>query len=216
MFGDFISFIAKNKLAAESGRILLAVSGGLDSVVMTDLFHKAGFQFGIAHANFHLRGAESDRDEQFVRKLADKYDVEIFINQFDTISHARKNKLSVQVTARDLRYAWFDDVLLKHGYDCVATAHHLDDQVETFIINIARGTGIAGLHGIPVKQGKVIRPLLFTDRKEIEAYASENNLEYVEDSSNSSDKYTRNRIRHKIVPQLEKINPSFRKALRKR
>jgi tRNA(Ile)-lysidine synthase len=182
-------------------------------MVMADLFYRAGYQFGIAHANFHLRGAESDHDEQFVRKLADKYNVEIFVKQFDTLSYARNGKVSVQVAARDLRYAWFDELLLKHGYDCVATAHHLDDQVETFLINLARGTGIAGMHGIPVKQGKVIRPLLFAGRKEIEAYAVENKLQFVEDSSNSSDKYTRNRIRHKIVPQLEKINPSFRKAL---
>jgi tRNA(Ile)-lysidine synthase len=206
-------FMREESLFPPGRNTLLAVSGGIDSVVMTDLFHKSEFPFGIAHANFHLRGEESDRDEQFVRSLAERYGVKVFVKHFDTAGYARKIKVSIQVAARELRYAWFDELMLKHGYDCVATAHHLDDQVETFLINLARGTGIAGLHGIPVVQGKVIRPLLFTGRKEIEAYAIENKLGYVEDSSNSSDKYTRNRIRHKIIPLLEKLNPSFKMAL---
>jgi tRNA(Ile)-lysidine synthase len=213
MLNDLNTFLRDNKLVDYSSRILLAVSGGIDSVVMSDLFHKAGFSFGIAHANFHLRGEESDRDELFVRRLAEKYQAEVFVKDFETAKYARKNKVSIQVAARDLRYTWFDELLLKHSYDRLATAHHLDDQVETFLINLTRGTGIAGLHGIPVSQGNIIRPMLFTGRKEIEAYASENKLEFVEDSSNLTDKYSRNRIRHNIIPQLEKLNPSFKTAL---
>lgn len=209
MHGNFITFVKKENLFQITDRTLLAVSGGLDSVVMADLFFKAGYKFDIAHANFHLRGNESDRDELFVKNLAEKYKVKVFIKHFETARFARKNKISIQVAARQLRYEWFDELMSELGYDRVATAHHLDDQVETFLINLTRGTGIAGLHGILPLQGRIIRPMLFTGRKEIEAYALEYKLDFVEDSSNLSLKYTRNRIRHKIIPQLEKINPSF-------
>lgn len=213
MIGKFTQFISDNELIARNIKVLLAVSGGLDSVVMADLFHQTGYTFAIAHVNFNLRGSESDRDEQFVRQLADLYKVDFFVKHFDTKKYARQHKISIQVAAREQRYQWFDELLIKKGYDVIATAHHQDDQVETFLINLSRGTGIAGLHGIPVQQGRVIRPMLFASRNEIAAYASENNLQFVEDSSNSSLKYTRNRIRHKIIPQIEKINPAFRQAL---
>jgi tRNA(Ile)-lysidine synthase len=213
MLTDFSIFFKDNNLSCQHDRTLLAVSGGVDSVVMADLFHKTGFPFAIAHANFQLRGNESIRDEMFVRKLAEKYKVDFYVRHFDTAGYARKNKVSIQVAARDLRYRWFNDLLSKLSFDHIATAHHLDDQAETFLINLARGAGIAGLHGIALKQGKVIRPMMFTGRKEIEAYATENHLEFVEDSSNKSLKYTRNRIRHKIIPELEKINASFRERL---
>jgi tRNA(Ile)-lysidine synthase len=213
MQSDFLNFFTNNKLADPSSRILLAVSGGIDSVVMADLFFKAGYSFAIAHANFQLRGEESIRDENFVRKLANLYKVELFTELFNTQRYASSHKVSIQVAARELRYRWFNELLISHGYHFIATAHHLDDQVETFLINISRGTGIAGLHGIPVKQGNIIRPMMFTGRKEIQAYATENHLEFVEDSSNKSIKYTRNRIRHKVIPELEKINPSFRERL---
>jgi tRNA(Ile)-lysidine synthase len=213
MLNDFNNFLTHNHLADRSFSFLLAVSGGIDSVVMVDLFHKAGFSFDIAHANFQLRGEESLRDEKFVSDLANKCGVKVFVRQFDTAAYAGKNKLSIQVAARQLRYEWFEELLVKYGYEKIATAHHLDDQIETFLINLTRGTGIAGLHGIPVKQGNIIRPMMFTGRKEIEAYAADHGLDFVEDSSNSSVKYTRHRIRHNILPQLEEINPSFRKAL---
>lgn len=213
MIDDFKHFISREDLFRASDNILLAVSGGLDSVVMAALFHQAGFQFAIAHVNFQLRGQESDRDEEFVRNLAQKYKVEFFVRHFETTRFSRSEKVSVQVAARQLRYRWFDEVLLKEGFKYVATAHHLDDQAETFLINLTRGTGIAGLHGILPKQGKVIRPLLFTFRAQIEAYAVDNKLEFVEDSSNITDKYLRNRIRHKIIPQLERLSPGFSREL---
>lgn len=209
MLSEFITFVKKENLVRKTDRILLAISGGLDSTVMADLFHRAGFSFDIAHANFHLRGDESHRDELFVKNLAEKYRVKVFIKHFETASFARKNKISIQVAARQLRYEWFDDLMSEHEYDRVAAAHHLDDQVETFLINLTRGTGIAGLHGIHPKQGRIIRPMLFTGRKEIEVYALKHKLDFVEDSSNFSLKYTRNRIRHKVIPQLERINPAF-------
>jgi len=214
MLNDFISFIEENILIDPGTRTLLAVSGGADSAVMAELFFHAGLAFDLAHANFQLRGAESERDELFVRDMAVKYDVKVFVKHFETKKIARHNKTSVQLTARLLRYEWFDELMLKNEFDQVATAHHLDDQVETFLINMSRGTtGIAGLHGIPVKQGRVIRPMMFIGRKDIEAYILKNKLDFVEDSSNNSVNYTRNRIRHKIIPQIEKINPSFRKTL---
>ena len=213
MIGKFIQFFSDNHLSDKGLQILLAVSGGMDSAVMADLFSKAEINFGIAHANFQLRGEESERDETFVRQLAEKYQVEFFIKRFSTSDNAKKRKLSIQVAARELRYQWFDEILNKKGYDVVATAHHLDDQVETFLINLTRGTGIAGLHGIPVKQGKIIRPLLFAWRNEIADYAALNQIAFVEDSSNLKDNYSRNKIRHQIIPQLQKINPSITKVL---
>lgn len=213
MLDEFTGFITDNLLFSRESRILLAVSGGIDSVVMTDLFHQAGYNFSLAHVNFHLRGDESDRDERFVRKLAAHYQAQINVNHVDTAGYAKRYGISIQVAARDIRYQWFDELLRQQGFDQVATAHHLDDQVETFLINLARGTGIAGLHGIPVRQGKIVRPLLFATRKQIEDYANAHRLDFIEDSSNRSLKYTRNRIRHKIIPELEKINPSFRATL---
>jgi len=209
----FLKYISQENLFQSDERILLAVSGGLDSSVMAELFHQAGFSIGIAHCNFQLRGEESSRDEQFVRHLAAKYKVPLYISLFNTASYARKNMLSIQMAARKLRYDWFEEILDKEGYAYLATAHQLDDQIETFLINLARGTGIAGLHGILPKQGRVIRPMLFASRQNLQDFAGKRHLSYVEDSSNASLKYTRNKIRHKIIPQFEKINPSFREEM---
>ncbi len=213
MLDSFLKYITDNRLFKSDDRILLAVSGGLDSTVMARLFQLAGFHFALAHCNFHLRGDESDRDEKFVRNLAEHYHVPVFVTHFETVSYARKHKISIQMAAREMRYRWFGELLSEQGFDFIATAHHLDDQIETFFVNLARGTGIAGLHGILPEQGRIIRPMLFATRKDIESYAMENGVDYVEDSSNSSLKYARNRIRHKVIPQLEKINPSVRQAI---
>lgn len=188
--------------------LVLAVSGGVDSVVLTDLVFNAGFSFSIAHCNFQLRGEESERDEGFVRSLGEKYGVEAFVERFETSQIAAERKTGVQETARDLRYAWFNELIGGKDNRRLLTAHHADDNVETVLFNIFRGTGISGLHGILPKQGKITRPLLFASRNNILEYAKERSLEWVEDSSNESRKYNRNYIRHEVLPVLKQIFPS--------
>ena len=190
-------------------RLLLAVSGGIDSMVLVHLCKKMQLNIAIAHCNFQLRGKESDEDENFIRNYALAFEIPIFIQKFTTEKFAKEHKLSIQLAARKLRYDWFNEVLVKEKYDFLLTAHHLDDQVETFLINLSRGTGLEGLTGIPTQNEKVIRPLLQFSRDEILAYANENNIEWREDSSNASDKYLRNKIRHTIVPVLKELNPNF-------
>lgn len=209
MLKRLLNYVRENGLVSKNDRVLLAVSGGIDSVALAELFHKAGFRFGIAHCNFGLRGEESDADEKFVEGLAKKYHVQFHTRKFLTAEDAKERRVSVQMAARDLRYAWFEEVRLKEGYDSVATGHHLDDQVETFFINLLRGTGISGLHGILPKNGKVIRPLLFATRNEIGQFVLAANLAYREDSSNHSKKYLRNRIRLELIPLLKEIQPEF-------
>jgi tRNA(Ile)-lysidine synthase len=189
-----------------------------------DLIFNSGFQFTIAHCNFQLRGEESERDEAFVRSLGEKYGVEVLVKKFDTLQFAEEEKLGIQEAARELRYEWFKELLSPNSkvksengspnyplstiHYQLATAHHADDNVETVLFNIFRGTGINGLHGILPKQEKIIRPLLFARREDILAYAKQNNLQWVEDSSNASSKYTRNYIRHEVLPMLKQIFPS--------
>lgn len=192
---------------------LLAVSGGVDSVVMADIFYKGGIKFAVAHCNFQLRGAESDGDEKFVAELAKKYKAKCFIKKFETDLYAKQQKLSVQMAARELRYAWFNELIENEGFDNLVIAHHADDAIETFFINLLRGTGIAGLHGISAGYEKLVRPLLAFTRKEIEDYAKKEKLTWREDSSNSSDKYERNKIRHHLIPELKKINPDAANAI---
>jgi len=213
MLEAFKSFIGKNSLFHPRNQILLAVSGGMDSTAMCELFHQAGFHFGIAHCNFRLRGADSDRDEEFVAGLARKYKCPFFVARFDTQAYAEEKGISVQMAARDLRYEWFRKISEEHGYDYIATAHHLDDQLETFFINLSRSTGIAGFHGIPQKQGNIIRPLMFTWRKEIEEFIRKEKLLFREDRSNEENKYLRNRIRHQLYPVLTGIHPDFPRTL---
>lgn len=209
MLRQFRGFIEERKLFGTSDSILLAVSGGRDSVVMADLFHRAGYEFAIAHCNFNLRGAESDLDEHFSRDLARQYLVPFHSQSFSTIEFSRAEGISVQMAARDLRYRWFEELRRDKGFDWIATAHHRDDEVETFLINILRGTGIRGLSGIPVKRGNVVRPLLFATRKEIDTYIAAQGLKFREDSSNIDEKYLRNSIRHRVIPLLETLNPDF-------
>lgn len=215
MLEQFIRFIEKENLFCEKDKILVTVSGGVDSVVMCDLFHKAGFSFGIAHCNFNLRSKESDGDECFVKSLAEKYRVSFHKKSFDASLVAKRKKISVQMAARELRYEWLSRLAKDKEYDFIATAHHLDDSIETFFINILRGTGIAGLQGVPVKQGLIIRPILFANKKIIRSYAEENNLSWREDSSNFTDKYLRNNIRHHLIPSLKKLNHGFEKTISK-
>ncbi len=196
-------------------KLLLATSGGIDSMVMVDLFQQNNFQIAIAHCNFQLRGLESFEDQKFIENFADKNKIPIFITQFDTKAFAEDYKVSTQVAARELRYNWFYELLETAGYDYILTAHHADDNLETFIINLSRGTGIEGLTGIPQLNEKVIRPLLRFSRSEIENYAKANHIEWREDSSNASDKYLRNKIRHDLVPILKELNPEFLSALQK-
>ena len=180
----FLQFIKKENLFQPGDKLLLAVSGGVDSVVLCALCKQADFDFAIAHCNFKLRGADSDRDEQFVTQLATSYQVPFFIKSFDTTEIARSTKKSIEEAARDLRYAWFEALRAENNYTYILTAHHADDNIETVLMNIFRGTGIKGLRGILPKKGKIIRPLLFARRQELEAFIETNNLAFVTDHTN--------------------------------
>ena len=209
MLQQFRQFISDNRLFSGKDKILAAVSGGMDSVALCSLFRQAGINFGIAHCNFLLRGSESDADEEFVRQLASEYGVNFYTRSFETSEYARAKGISIQMAARDLRYAWFDELIKTEGYSSVATAHHLDDQSETFFINLLRGSGLSGIHGILPKQGNIVRPMLFATREEIDDFVRDNRLPYREDSSNKSRKYLRNRLRHELMPVLMNIDPAF-------
>ncbi len=189
--------------------LLVACSGGLDSVVLAHLCIRANLSIALAHCNFGLRGAESDEDQQFVEKLAGTFQIPFFVTRFDTAGYVKENKVSVQIAARELRYKWFKELLSNKEYSYVATAHQLDDDLETFIINLSRGTGIEGLNGIPEKSGQIVRPLLPFTREEIHAYALGEKLRWREDSSNKETKYVRNKIRHQIVPLFKEVHPTF-------
>lgn len=205
----FLAFINDNRLADPARPTLLAVSGGLDSVVMADLFARAGLPFAVAHVNFGLRGAESDADAVFVQNRADYYGVPFHQTRVDTASVAAARGVSIQMAARELRYDWFAELLRTFDYAAVATAHHQNDVLETILLNLTRGTGLAGLRGILPRQGDVIHPLLIATRDELADYARQHDLVHREDSSNADDKYARNRIRHRVIPVLTDLNPSL-------
>lgn len=209
----FTNYIKEKCLFNQADTILVGVSGGIDSVVLLDLLDKAGFAVSIAHCNFRLRGADSDLDEHFVEGLARKYDVPVFKTSFDTVDYARENKISVEMAARELRYNWFEMIRSTHHFDHIAVAHHRDDQVETFFLNLTRGTGVNGLIGMRPKNGKIVRPLLFASRDDIEHYRHEHFLDFREDLSNQTTEYQRNKIRHNLLPVMDSLNPSFREAL---
>jgi tRNA(Ile)-lysidine synthase len=209
MLQKFQSHIFQNFSFLSGKKLLLATSGGLDSMVMVYLFRKLSFKIAIAHCNFQLRGVESFEDQNFVQNYAEANEIELFVTQFDTEAFAKDYKLSTQVAARELRYNWFYELLETDNFDYVLTAHHADDNLETVLINLVRGTGLDGLTGIPAQNENVIRPLLLFSRNEIEQYAKKNNIDWREDSSNASDKYLRNKIRHHLVPILKDLNTDF-------
>lgn len=215
MLKQLLKFVSGNSLFVKGDKILIAVSGGLDSVVLLDMLFKTGFNINIAHCNFQLRGQESDMDEEFVRNLGKNYKLKTFVKICDASEYAKTNKLSIQESARELRYHWFKEISLKNKFDKIVVAHHFDDNLETFFINFSRGSGLSGLKGIPVKNDNIVRPLMFASRKEIEVYAKENKLKFREDSSNSSDKYLRNNLRHNLLPGFLKILGGSNETLRK-
>ncbi|WP_432709749.1 tRNA lysidine(34) synthetase TilS [Pedobacter sp.] len=205
----FKEFIIQNSLLQAEDRVLLAVSGGRDSVLLVHLFKQAGLKFGIAHCNFNLREGEAQRDENFVKDLALAMEVPFYVARFDTRAYAAQQQVSTQMAARTLRYSWFETLCDQENYDHIAVAHHQNDAIETILLNLVRGTGIAGLHGILPKRGRLIRPLLFLSRAEIDDIIEKEQLAYVEDGSNASDKYARNKIRLQVVPALQAINPNL-------
>lgn len=210
---SFKSYIQREQLFPANSKLLVAVSGGLDSVVLTECCIQAGYDIILAHCNFQLRGAESERDERFVRDLASKYNKTVLVERFDTETYATEKKISVQVAARELRYNWFFSLLSFGKADHILTAHHRDDNIETLLMNFFKGTGIAGLRGILPKQGKLVRPLLFASRADLQSYAEAKSLQWVEDSSNASDKYSRNYLRHRLIPVLQEIYPQVSENL---
>ena len=217
MLETFTRFFADRNLSLTKSSYLLAVSGGVDSVVLCELSKQAGISFAIAHCNFGLRGEESERDEVFVCNVAEQYGVAFFVKKFDTALFASQQKLSIQEAARKLRYEWFEDVRKDQGFACTLLAHHANDNIETMLMNFFRGTGLEGLTGMPVeKQDEhCLRPMLQLRRSEIEAFAKENDLTWVEDSSNESNKYTRNFFRNEIIPQLQNVFPQVEENLLK-
>ena len=182
---------------------VLAISGGVDSMVLANLFLINNLNFSIAHCNFQLRGKESDDDEMFINKWCSEKDIKLYNKKFSTEDYCKNNKLTIQMGARELRYEWFRELIDKEKHDFIVTAHHIDDQLETFIINSIRGTGIDGLVGIPDKINKIIRPLLMTSKDQIIEYSKVNKINYREDSSNDKEDYLRNKIRHSVIPYLK-------------
>jgi tRNA(Ile)-lysidine synthase len=208
------SYIVKHHLCNSGTSILVACSGGVDSMVLADVLMKLNYNISIAHCNFQLRGEESDADELFLHDFARSHNLPFYRVKFDTKDYKRNNEVSTQMAARELRYKWFEQIRKENHYHCIVTAHHLDDQLETVLLNMTKGTGIKGLSGMQPKTGFVVRPLLEVSKQEIMAYANENNIPFREDSSNSTDVYQRNLIRHQVIPHLQKINPSIHNTVK--
>ena len=238
MLEQFRAYITSNHLINKGDRILVALSGGVDSMVLAELLRKEGYDIAFAHCNFHLRGKESDEDEQFVREYAKRVGVKLFVRQFDTMDYVENNKVSVEMAARELRYAWFNDLINANEhlnasdaaqkdsvistersewqnlrFDKLALAHHADDQIETFFINLLRGSGIKGLKAMQPRNGMYIRPLLWATRAEIRQFAGANGIQWREDSTNSDTIYLRNKIRHDLMPVFDSIKPEAREKI---
>ena len=211
---NFNKYIERHSLFTHEDKILLTVSGGVDSMVMLSLFVASGYNIGVAHCNFGLRGAESDEDEVVVEREAAKYGVPCYNKRFDTTGEMERTGESMEMAARRLRYEWFYELCDTYGYTVISVAHHADDSIETFFINLLRGTGLKGLTGINHQMGKVVRPLMFASRKELLEYAVANHIPFREDSSNRSTKYLRNKIRLGLIPMIREINPKFTALMR--
>ena len=209
LLNDFQLHLQNNFPYLKNKQLLLAVSGGVDSVVLTQLLYELGFDISLAHVNFQLRGKEADADAEFVKKLAENLKIPFYTTRFDTRNYAKEQGLSIQEAARNLRYQWFEELAETQGFDFILTAHHADDNIETVLINLIRGTGIEGLTGIPERNKRIIRPLLPFSREKIENFAKSHKISWREDQSNRETKYTRNRIRHDILPVLKELNPNF-------
>ena len=211
MIDRFKDFIQRNELFSKEDHLLLAFSGGADSVALFHLLKESAFSFSVAHVNYSLRAEESEGDENFVRQLAEKYEIECFVKKIAP-SHWKGDK-NIQAEARSIRYSFFEELIKENAFDKLLTAHHKDDNIESILMNITRGTGLKGLMGIDKKQGSLIRPLLFAERNEIENFLKNHNYEWREDSSNVLNKYKRNRFRNKIIPLFKEENPSFTEAI---
>jgi tRNA(Ile)-lysidine synthase len=215
MLQQFQNHLSQHFPFLKGKKLLLAVSGGLDSMVLLHLFQQLDYEIVVLHCNFQLRGLESFGDQQFIQEYTSQHNIQLSFTQFDTEAFANDYKLSIQIAARELRYSWFYEQLEIQDGDYILTAHHADDNLETFLINLSRGTGLDGLTGIPAQNDSIIRPLLPFTRKEIEEYAANQDVKWREDSSNASDKYLRNKIRHHLIPVLKELNPNFMSSFEK-
>lgn len=209
MIEAFRQFADKKELFSKQGKILAAVSGGLDSMVMASLLKLSGYDFAIAHVNFMLRGDASDADQQFVEQWCVAQGVQFFSEKMDAAKHAGEKGISVQMSARELRYSWFNELAIEHDFTQIATAHHQDDHLETVLMQLSSGYGPAAVCGIPVRNGKVVRPMLFTDRGSIQQFALENQIAWREDESNQGDEYVRNFLRHQVIAPWKRLNPNL-------
>lgn len=214
LLARFNDFIDSNRLIKKEDRLLLAVSGGRDSMLMAWLFLQTSYDFAIAHCNFHLRGEDANRDERLVRKFCTAYGIQLHVVDFETEAYARQQKISIQMAARELRYNWFQDLAVEHNYDLIAIAQHHNDQIETFFVNLFRGTGFRGLHGIRAKKENIIRPLLFMTAEEVSKALVDNKIPFRDDQSNFSTDYIRNEIRLDLIPKVKEVCPAFETVMK--